>query len=123
MSSGDNSPGLSKLAGVINGLILRHKDTALLLDFGTIQDDLSLLTNTFPYPIKAKDYLVCRHLRKIPDDEIPSTMDASVGDHGTHSHRYQPHEILRPNDRVLVAWVQNDAVVIDVIMEAEDVLS
>lgn len=81
------SPGVNKLARVIQGRIARTVDTsaALPLDFGVIQVDGSLRTNTFRHPIPAGDYLRCA---------------------GCTAHA---------GDRVLVAWVQNDAVVVDAI--------
>lgn len=118
MSKGDNSPGISRLAGVFQTLADKQVPKDLLIDFGTIQQDGSLLTNTYPIPIPKKDYLVCRHLKK----RSLSTGSKSVGDHGSHSHSYEQREPLKKGDRVLVAWVQNDAVVVDVIVEASEVL-
>ena len=129
MSQGDNSPGISKLAGVINDMARKNRDTSLVLDFGVINGDLSLTTNTFPIPIKKKDYLCCRHLRAVPEKDQWTTKEA--GDHthpgsagsiaGDHRHKFQPHEVLKIGDRVLVAWVQNDPVVIDVLVHADEV--
>jgi len=122
MSKGDNSPGLSRLAGVMRDLANKDRDTALVLDFGTIQGDGSLLTNTYPLPIPKSDYIVCRHLKSW--EITKSTNSRSVGDHGEHSHSFtiERRERLKKGDRVLVAWVQNDAVVVDVILPAESVL-
>lgn len=83
MSKGDNSPGLSKLAGVLRGMAAGQVPTDLVLDFGEIQKDGSLITNTVPIAIPKGDYIICKH--------------ASIS----------------KGDRVLVAWVQNDAVIID----------
>jgi len=58
-----------------------HDNKPPLMDFGTIQDDMSLLTNNFPLPIPSGDYLT------------------SISE-------------LKPGDRVLMAWVGDDAVVI-----------
>lgn len=81
--------GASKLAKAIQRQIARNQNASaeLILDFGEIQIDDSLLTNTFPKPIPNTDYLVCRS--------------------------------VRPGDRVLVAWVQNDAVVVDTVTLAD----
>lgn len=118
MSHGDNSPGISRLAGVFQNLADKQIPRDLVLDFGEIQDDLSLLTNTYPIPIPKKDYQVCRHLKK----NTLRTGSTAVGELGTHSHSYEQREWLKKGDRVLVAWVQNDAVVLDVIVEASEVL-
>ena len=129
MSQGDNTPGMSKFAGVIDSMIEKRKDKALLLDFGVIQGDLSLMTNTFPLPIPKKDYLCCRHLRAVPEKDQWATKEAGYHAHpgcegspaGAHTHKFQPHEVLKKGDRVLVAWVQNDPVVIDVLVHADEV--
>ncbi len=129
MSKGDNTPGLSKLAGLFDALIQARKDNSLILDFGVINGDYSLTTNTFPIAIKKDDYLVCRHLRAVPDKDQWDTKGAGTHSHpgsegssaGWHTHKFQPHEVLDKGDRVLVAWVGNDAVVIDVIVHANTV--
>lgn len=92
MSKGANSPGISRLASVIQKLADKNVDKSLTLDFGEIQGDGSLMTNTFPISIPKTDYILCAHL-----DGIPSA--------GT---------------RVLVGWVDNDAVVIDAIIDAQE---
>lgn len=122
MSKGDNSPGVSRLAGLIKTIAEKQVPGALLLDFGVIQADKSLLTNTYPIPIPHSDYLVCRHLKKNVVKE--TTSSRSVGDHGSHSHSVEVsiQPVLKVGDRVLVAWVQSDAVVVDVILEAKQVI-
>ena len=60
MSKGDNSPGVSRLASVLRGIADKQIPKELLLDFGVIQGDKSLLTNTYPLPIPRSDYLVER---------------------------------------------------------------
>ena len=117
MSKGDNSPGVSKLAGVLQGLAKRQVPQDLVLDFGVIQSDKSLLTNTYGLPIPKTDYLVCRHLK---ERTVEST--TSLESSHTHTVAIDTREPLKTGDRVLVAWVQNDAVVVDVIVSAEDAL-
>ena len=39
MSKGDNSPGMSHLAGIMVGLARDESNTSLVLDFGIIQAD------------------------------------------------------------------------------------
>lgn len=122
MSKGDNSPGVSRLAGVIQDMVRGVQDNSLLIDYGVIQDDKSLLTNSYPIAIPKSDYLVCRHLNSRTVKE--TTSSRSVGDHGSHSHTVEvsTRQALKVGDRVLVAWVQNDAIVVDVILEANEVL-
>ncbi len=129
MSRGDNTPGMSKFAGVIDSMINKRKDESLILDYGVIQGDLSLVTNTFPVAIPKSDYMCCRHLQAIPEDKRWTTESAGSHTHpggygskaGSHRHKFQPHWVLEKGDRVLVAWVQNDPVVIDVLVHASDV--
>ena len=92
MSKGDNSPGLSRFAGVMRNLAKDQVPTDLVIDFGIIQSNGSLLTNTAGVSIPKSDYLVLK------DAEIKK---------GNH---------------VLVAWVQNDAVVLGKIEKASKVL-
>ncbi|MCD8198389.1 MAG: hypothetical protein LUE24_14715 [Lachnospiraceae bacterium] len=170
--------GISKLAGVIHNRVAGMGDAAygsLVLDFGEIQDDYSLLTNTYPLPIPQSDYLVCRQLTLGDTGDIlaktqeigaavsgahqHSVMDLTCSSHGgsvtgtvgtsavtaqdapvrpdapvsslgsdTTDGQHQHHVLipemmrwLKPGDRVLVAWVQHDAVVIDIIRPATDI--
>ena len=103
MSKGSNSPGISRLAGVLKDIARNEQDTSLLLDFGVVQSDGSLLTNSYPIPIPRSDYLVCRHLKSRTVEA--TTSSRSVGDHGSHSHtvRISTREALLANpctDRV-----------------------
>lgn len=168
MSKGDNSPGMSHLAGVMTGLIRDASSSPPVLDFGIIQGDGSLLTNMYPIAIPATDYLVCRscvlpdkeevssyeteaknkaHRHKFDDELILEGETTSAGD-PAHTHKAQipmldivtmsttvnqvshahtvniarPSErCLKAGDRVLVAWVFNDAVVIDIIKSASEI--
>lgn len=121
MSKGDNSPGVSKFAGVLKELAKGTQETSLILDFGVIQSDKSLLTNTYPISIPQSDYLVCGQLKKATDSF--TTSYASISEHGDHRHTGSAttHDALSVGDRVLVAWVLNDAVVIDKIYAANQV--
>ena len=115
MSQGDNTPGVSRLAGAMQKIAGLGKDDSLILDFGVINSDGSLKTNTFPAAIPKKDYMVC------------SWLNGAGGSTGTagdpsHRHSFSVGSKLRAGDRVLVAWVQNDAVVIDKILHGNQVL-
>lgn len=158
MAKGDNSPGVSALAGTFQQLARQEFEAPPMLDFGVIQDDFSLLTNTYPVAIPPSDYLVCR-CAALPNQEVIDSYDTEAKNK-SHTHNAadataqildslgQPcsaaadpvnvksatvrqeehnHEVdiarptqrhLKPGDRVLVAWVDNDAVVIDVIYTA-----
>ena len=88
----DENAGINKFANVLVSRIKREGESPLFLDFGEIQENESLTTNTFPVAIPKGQYSVCRHVSGT--DEFPA---------------------LCVGDRVLVAWIQNEAVVIDVI--------
>ena len=113
MADNSGSPGMNKLARVISARAQQVAGKAprdLDLDFGVIQKDYSLLTNTFPIPIPKKDYHVCRTV---------GGLSFNGGTHGGHlsgdgSHKHMLPKI-QPGDRVLVAWVQSEAVVVDVV--------
>jgi len=143
VSKAGNS-GLNKLGKILQQRIEEITISPLMLDFGVIQKDYSLRTNTFPIPIPRTDYLVCRDVAHNPNIPLTQTMigqgqhpHGSSGEHsghgigdGRHNHPEPEgthiHDVvlpdtmhwLKPGDRVLVAWVQNDAVVIDIILPA-----
>jgi hypothetical protein len=141
-----NYTGINKLANVFQNKISTAAQTGVVLDFGEIQADGSLKTNQFDVAIPANDYLVCRGaahtettltLTKSGQGQHPH---GPSGEHsqyqgsGSHSHPSSEgahnHDVLRPDsmravkpgDRVLVAWVGSDAVVIDIIVQANEVM-
>ena len=114
MASGPNgSPGINKMCRAISDRAQKVAGKAerdLDIDFGVIKEDYSLQTNTFPHPIPTADDHVCRTV---------GGLKFNGGFHGGHesgngSHSHSLPE-LKPGDRVLVAWVQTEAVVIDVV--------
>ena len=60
----DSSTGANRLGQTIAKRIVKHMEgeSSLVLDFGEIKDDESLVTNTFPIPIPKGDYHVLRQL-------------------------------------------------------------
>ena len=113
----DNHAGANKLARTLSNRMKNESKSSLVLDFGSINSDYSLTTNTFPVKIPKKDYTVCRHISGMS----LGTSGGSHGGHeygdGRHSHSI-PVPNLKPGDRVLVAWIQSEAVVVDVIVSA-----
>jgi len=113
--------GANKLAQVIAERIASQTQRPDTLELGTIQADMSLKLDRFAVPIPQGDYLVCRSLT-LPDP-MAITTEATVGDHGSHSHDVpRPAQLasLVPGDRVLVAWCNNgiDPIVIDVVVSS-----
>lgn len=104
-SESSGYPGTNKLANVLSRRMKRENNTPLALDFGEIQLNGSLITNTFPVPIPRGDYSICRYLNSI----FLETEECE-----DHTHVVKLPAVCA-GDRVLVAWVQNEAVVIDVI--------
>ncbi len=137
----DKKNGINHLANVLSMRIKDETKTPPMLDFGEIQGNGSLLTNTFPVPIPRGDYTVCRQLTLGKEGSCMTVTDMdglhehSGGVHeghdtgdGTHTHEGGSHTHvipvpeqmrgIQPGDRVLVAWVQNEAVVIDIIIRS-----
>lgn len=88
MQDTKGNEGINMLSGLLQGRMKEMSDKPAVLDFGTINADKSLTTNGFPQPIPKSDYMVCRLA--------------------------QP--TLKPGDRVIVAWVGDDACVIDAVI-------
>ena len=64
--------GMNRLARILEARTKDHGDKPPVLDFGTIQEDMSLITNYFPEPIPYEDYTICRAV--CYDPEIPLSM-------------------------------------------------
>ena len=122
-----NNPGVNRLANALQERMNRNREanSALVLDFGVIQGDYSLKTNTFGPPIPQSDYHVLRQLTLGPtgatltETKTPGQHGGHSGGDGSHSHEIKVPEKMRsikPGDRVLVAWVQSEAVVLDIIL-------
>jgi hypothetical protein len=115
MSASSGSPGISKLAGVLQDRMNKTQDSnsSFVIDFGIIQGDYSLKTDTFPISIPKSDYMVCRQL-------TIGSADAHFAKTSTNDDVLLPAKMrkLQPGDRVLIVWVQSDAIVIDIILPA-----
>lgn len=113
MAQGDGNPGMNKLAQAMNERMRAfHNDITedLKIDFGKIGNDWSLQTNSFPKAIPKGDYMVCKWLTGV---------SAGTSTNGTYPHSHTvTMPKLKKGDRVLVAWVQDDACVIDIIVSS-----
>ncbi len=117
MGDFDGHPGTGKLAAVLSDRMKRENESPLKLDFGEIQENGSLVTNTFPVPIPKGDYSVCRHVGGLSFQIDGGNHAGHSGGNGSHSHMVEPPAI-KGGDRVLVAWVQSEAVVVDIIVKS-----
>lgn len=82
--------GISRLALTLSRRMKQENESDEIIDFGKIQKNMSLVTDAFPVPIAKGEYLVLSH----------------------------GEERVKPGDRVLVAWVGNEAVVMGRINES-----
>ncbi len=108
--------GASKLASILDGRMNERDEGRLDFDFGVIKSGLSLVCNGFPKPIAKDDYSVCRHL---------TGKSISGGNHSGHSSGNGSHSHTLPKlavgDHVLVVWVNEEPVVVDVVVKASSI--
>lgn len=120
--------GATALTNTLHGMIKSMTDKPPVLDFGIINADYSLKINTFGKPIPKNEYSVCRQLLYDPSE--PLTVTYVDGEHGhpdasppgTHQHEVKlPKKMrrLKPGDKVLVAIIQNEFVVVDIVYNAQ----
>ena len=84
----DNNPGIAKLAGVLTERMRQETNNIVenVIDLGTIGSDNSLKTDLFPIALQKDEYQRVKRLR---------------------------NSDLR-NERVIVAWVGEDPIVLDI---------
>lgn len=120
--------GATALTNTLHSMIHSIADRPPVLDFGKINADYSLTTNTFPKPIPKNEYSVCRQLLYDPNEPLTVTyIDGNHDHYGAverepHSHKVKlPLKMrwLRPGDKVLVAIIGNEFVVIDIVYNAQ----
>lgn len=111
------SSNLQRLGKVLDGRMKKTSGAAVktTLEFGIINSNLSLTTDTLKTQIPKGDYMVdirlaCSTYRTSSEDN---------GDGGQQDHRL-PEEFraLQAGDRVLVAWVGYEPVVISIIVSS-----
>lgn len=117
MEGFDGNPGTSRLASVLCRRMKMENASPPGMEFGTIQANGSLLTDTFKIPIPKGDYSVCRLVGGLSYPITEGEHSGHNGGDGSHRHTAYPPKI-RAGDRVLVVWVQNEAVVVDVILKS-----
>ena len=122
--------GANQLTNTLHAMIggIAGEMSKTQLDFGIINSDYSLTTNSFPKPIPKENYSVCRQL--LYDPSVPLTETYTDGTHshpgagepGLHFHKVKlPKKMrwLKSGDKVLVAIIGVEFVVIDVVYDAK----
>ena len=112
MATSDGNPGISRLAKAISDRSKTLVDDAdeMVLDFGEIESDWSLITNTFPKKIPKGSYFILHSI-----SGVSFQTQASEG----HQHSAALPK-LKKGDHVLVAWVTDTPVVLDVIVSSSE---
>ena len=117
--SNKGSAGMARFAAVMDARMQEHIPSDLKIDFAEIVSGNGLKCNTFPEVIPASDYMVCRQLT------LGNTGDwmANVETTGGSGSAYLPEKMrkIKAGDRVLVAWVQDTPVVLDMIIGADKI--
>jgi len=101
----EDNAGTNRLARVLTQRMQQEGKTSLVLDFGKINSDFSLTTNTYPVNIPKGQYSVCRGASLKTDSGEGNILPENM-------------RSVKPGDRVLVGWVFNEAVVIDIILSS-----
>lgn len=124
----DFNSGATALTNTLHGMIKSMTDKPPVLDFGVINADYSLKINTFGKPVPKNEYSVCRQLLYDPSVKLTTTYVDGLHDHkGEVSAEAHQHDVklpkkmrwLKPGDKVLVAIIQNEFVVIDIVYNAQ----
>lgn len=114
------NPGMNKLARVLQQRIKETMEDGIgdiEPDFGVIGKDGSLTTNMFPIPIPKGEYYLGRLVSGLK-------INISGGSHGGHNSGNGSHEHsvtlpkVKAGDTVLVTWVKNTPVVVDVVKKS-----
>ena len=113
----DEKPGTNYLANVLSGRMQKENESPMVLDFGDIWEDGSLTTYTYPAHIPKGSYSVLRQLTLgAAGSRLTDTLEADG-----HKHTVEVPESMRsvgPGDRVLVARVNNEYIVLDIVKKS-----
>lgn len=109
----EKNKGSYRLATVLKKQMQRQSEQPVLIEIGEIDASYNLKTDTFSELIPKTDYLICRSL--------------VIGEEGKELVKTEENDIvpvpailrkLMPGDRVLVAWIGADAIVVDILLPA-----
>lgn len=114
------------LAGRMQRTVKAHSRAAL--ELGTIGSDLSLTIDGMAGRVSPTNYMV--DLRLTHDtyktDETTHSHDGGDHSHSDGEHRHRLPSVFRklePGDRVLVAWVGNEPVIVAIVISGATITS
>ncbi|MCI9099727.1 MAG: hypothetical protein HFH59_09210 [Lachnospiraceae bacterium] len=114
-----NGRGAQMLAAVFDDRIKERsaggQENQLSFDFAEVLADYSLRPNTFPAAIPLKDYTACQNAGK-HHYGCRECIDTGQKHCGWEA---PPPPQIKPGDRVLIAWVHSQPVLIDVVTRGE----
>ncbi|MEA4922147.1 MAG: hypothetical protein VB031_02130 [Eubacteriaceae bacterium] len=115
-TAGSNVRGIHRLARVMDRRMIATTDGAPVLELGVITSNFALKTDGFGEAIGASEYSICRSLTiGKTGSKLTETAD------GTNVKVPESMCKVKKGDRVLVAWIDGEAVVIDIIVDASEV--
>lgn len=93
-------------------------NTTTVVEFGVIQEDLSLRTDSLKDDIPKGEYLLSLLLTGLTGECLVSSVEGT----DPHSH-VLPDSLrgIRPNDRVLVLWAGNQPIVLAILAASKEV--
>ena len=136
---------IQRLGDTLNSRMKKTAGAAVptTIELGTINGDLSLTTDGLKTPIPKGDYMVSlslTHKTYFTYNELNSSAKSphvhSGGEHGghdsgtgahTHNDGLHDHRVpsvfrnLKAGDRVLVAWVGNEPIVVDIVVSSNTI--
>lgn len=125
---------MQRLGETLSGRMKKTANTAIVttLELGTINENLSLTTDSLRVPIPKGDYMISITLTG-EFDTSSTTHTHDGGSHGghtsgsgshTHSGGEHTHRLpetfreVKPGDRVLVAWCGKEPVIISIVVSS-----
>ena len=115
---------LQRLGQTLDGRMKQTSGAAskIALEFGVISDNLYLTVDSIGTPIPKGDYMVSLSLTH--NDDKGYTPQYGGAEIEPHTHRVpSAFRVIQPGDRVLVAWVGHEPVVIDIIASSNTITS